>query len=64
MIPVAFGWFLFLTTLRVTRDIGWSRPGQLWAGAAAVGVACVGYALFVLALRVAARQRQLHGTAF
>ena len=64
MIPVAFGWFLFLTTLRVTRDIGWTRSGQFLAGAAAVAVAVVAYALFIAALRVSARQRQTQGTVF
>ena len=25
LIPVAFGWFLLLTTLRVARDVDWNR---------------------------------------
>ena len=32
LIPVAFGWFLFLAALRVGRDRGWTRSGQLIAG--------------------------------
>ena len=36
LIPVAFGWFLFLTTLRLTRDLGWTRSGQVMAGIGAV----------------------------
>jgi NADH-quinone oxidoreductase subunit H len=64
LIPVAFGWFLFLTTLRVTRDVGWTKGEQFLAGAAAVLVACAGYALFMAALRVSARQRQAQGSLF
>jgi NADH-quinone oxidoreductase subunit H len=64
MIPVAFGWFLFLTTLRVTTDLGWTKPGRLGAGIAAVAVACAAYGLFMAALRVSARQRELRGTPF
>ena len=64
MIPVAFGWFLFLTTLRVTTDLGWTKPGRLGAGLAAVAVACVAYGLFMAALRVSARERELRGTPF
>jgi NADH-quinone oxidoreductase subunit H len=64
LIPVAFGWFLFLTTLRVTRDVGWTKGEQLLAGLGAVLVACVAYGVFVAALRVSARQRQAQGTLF
>jgi NADH-quinone oxidoreductase subunit H len=64
LIPVAFGWFLFLTTLRVTRDIGWTRSGQFLAGAAAVLVAVGAYALLTAALRVSTRQRETHGSVF
>ena len=64
LIPVAFGWFLFLTTLRITRDLEWTRSGQIMAGAAAVVVAVAGYALFLAALRVSARQRETHGSLF
>jgi NADH-quinone oxidoreductase subunit H len=64
MIPVAFGWFLFLTTLRVTRDLDWSKAGQLWAGVAAVGVALAGYAVLMAALRVSAKQRAQQGSIF
>ncbi len=64
MIPVAFGWFLFLATLRVTSDLGWTRFGRLGAGVGAVAVACAAYGLFMAALRVSARQRELRGTAF
>jgi NADH-quinone oxidoreductase subunit H len=64
MIPVAFGWFLFLTTLRVTADLGWTKAGRLGAGVGAVVVASAAYGLFMAALRVSARERELHGTAF
>ena len=64
LIPVAFGWFLFLTTLRVTRDLDWSRSGQLIAGVAAVAVAIAGYALLLAALRVSGKQRQQQGSLF
>ena len=64
LIPVAFGWFLFLTTLRVTRDLDWSRAGQLIAGVAAVAVAIAGYALLLAALRVSGKQRQQQGSLY
>jgi hypothetical protein len=64
MIPVAFGWFLFLTTLRVTRDVGWTKGEQLLAGLGAVVVACAAYGLFMAALRVSARQRRVQGTLY
>jgi NADH-quinone oxidoreductase subunit H len=64
LIPVAFGWFLFLTTLRITRDLDWTRSGQILAGTGAVVVAVAGYAVFLAALRVSARQRETHGSLF
>jgi NADH-quinone oxidoreductase subunit H len=64
LIPVAFGWFLFLTTLRVTRDVGWAKAEQLLAGLGAVVVACAAYGLFMAALRVSARQRRVQGTLY
>jgi NADH-quinone oxidoreductase subunit H len=64
LIPVAFGWFLFLTTLRITRDLNWTRSGQILAGVAAVVVAVAGYALFLVALRVSARERETQGSLF
>jgi NADH-quinone oxidoreductase subunit H len=64
LIPVAFGWFLFLTTLRVTRDLDWSRSGQLIAGVAAVAVAIAGYAVLLAALRVSGKLRQQQGSLY
>ena len=64
LIPVAFGWFLFLTTLRLTRDLGWTRSGQVMAGIGAFLVALAGYGVLLAALRVSARQRATHGTMF
>ena len=64
LIPVAFGWFLFLTTLRVTRDLDWTRSGQLIAGVAAVAVAIAGYAVLLAALRVSGKQRQQQGSLY
>ena len=64
LIPVAFGWFLFLTTLRLTRDLEWTRSGQVMAGIGAFLVALAGYGVLLAALRVSARQRATHGTMF
>ncbi|HEX9260468.1 MAG TPA: NADH-quinone oxidoreductase subunit NuoH [Acidimicrobiales bacterium] len=61
LIPVAFGWMLVITALRVAADQDWDT---LLVSAAATVVAVVSYLLFMAALRVAARNRALEGTAF
>ena len=47
LIPVAFGWFLLLTALRVAQRPGLEPGGQLVAGVAAVVVAVAGYGLLM-----------------
>lgn len=61
LIPVAFGWFLVLSSLQVAEDQGWNR---FLVGAVVAVVALAGYGLLSAALRVSARNRQLEGTRF
>jgi NADH-quinone oxidoreductase subunit H len=61
MIPIAFGWFMVITAMRVATDQGWSRIVMALAAAAVILVA---YGLLVAALRVSARNRELEGTRF
>jgi NADH-quinone oxidoreductase subunit H len=61
LIPLAFGWFLVITALRVARDENWNA---VLVGTVAAAVAFVSYAVLVAALRVSARKRELEGTMF
>jgi NADH-quinone oxidoreductase subunit H len=61
MIPIAFGWFMVITAMRVATDQGWSRIVMALAAAAVILAA---YGLLVAALRVSARNRELEGTRF
>jgi NADH-quinone oxidoreductase subunit H len=54
LIPLAFGWFLFLTSVRVARDQDWNVA---LVAVGAIAVAFAGYLLLVAALRVSARER-------
>ena len=64
LIPLAFGWFLLLATLRVAHDHDWTRSGQLIAGVAAVAVASPATPLLLAALRVSGKQRQQQGSMY
>jgi NADH-quinone oxidoreductase subunit H len=61
LIPISFGWFLVLTSLRVAQDRGWNRVAVV---AIAIAVLLAGFGLLSTALRVSARRRQLEGTVF
>jgi NADH-quinone oxidoreductase subunit H len=61
LIPISFGWFLVLTSLRVAQDQGWNR---IVVVGIAVAVVLAGFGLLSSALRVSARRRQLEGTVF
>jgi NADH-quinone oxidoreductase subunit H len=61
LIPVAFGWMLVITALRVAADEDWNA---VLVSVVATGVAVVCYLLFMAALRVATRNRAREGTAF
>jgi NADH-quinone oxidoreductase subunit H len=61
LIPVAFGWLLLITALKVAQDEDWNRVAVV---AIALGVAVVAWGIFAIALRVSARNRQLEGSPY
>jgi NADH-quinone oxidoreductase subunit H len=61
LIPVAFGWLLLITALRVAQDAGWNR---LLVGVVAAVVILAGYVLLTAAMRVSARQRAIEGSLY
>jgi NADH-quinone oxidoreductase subunit H len=61
LIPVAFGWLLLITALKVAQDQDWNRVAVV---AIALGVAIVAWGIFAIALRVSARNRQLEGSPY
>jgi NADH-quinone oxidoreductase subunit H len=61
LIPVAFGWFMLITALRVARDVGWNR---VVVAVTALVIAAGAWFVFVAALRVSGRRRQLEGSPF
>jgi NADH-quinone oxidoreductase subunit H len=61
LIPVAFGWLLLITALKVAQDQDWNRVAVV---AIALGVAVVAWGIFAIALRVSARNRQLEGSPY
>jgi NADH-quinone oxidoreductase subunit H len=61
LIPVAFGWLMLITSLKVAQDQDWNR---VLVVAIALVVAVVAWGLFAVALRVSARRRQLEGSAY
>jgi len=61
LIPVAFGWLLLITSLKVAQDEGWNRVVVV---VIALVVAAVGWGVFALALKVSARNREFEGSSF
>ena len=61
LIPIAFGWMLLITALKVAQDEEWNR---VLVVAVALVVAALAASVFALALKVSARARQLEGTQF
>jgi NADH-quinone oxidoreductase subunit H len=64
LIPVALGWFLVLAALQMARDQYDGLAPVLLAGAIAVAVLFVAYALFSAALVVSKRNREREGAAY
>jgi len=56
LIPLALGWLLLLTAIRIGNDRGWNSVLVL---ACSVAVLVVCYTLLVLAMRTAQRNRAL-----
>jgi NADH-quinone oxidoreductase subunit H len=61
LIPVAFGWLMLITALKVAQDQDWNR---VLVVVIALVVAVVAWGLFTVALRVSARRRELEGSAY
>jgi NADH-quinone oxidoreductase subunit H len=64
LIPVSLGWFLVLATLELARDEYDGLGPVLLAGAIAIAVLFVAYALFNSAVVVSRRNREREGAAF
>jgi NADH-quinone oxidoreductase subunit H len=64
LIPVSLGWFLVLAALELARDKYDGLGPVLLAGAIAIAVLFVAYALFNTALVVSRRNREREGAAF
>jgi NADH-quinone oxidoreductase subunit H len=58
LIPVAFGWLLLITSLKVAQDEDWNR---VLVVIIALAVAALAWALFAAALRMSARNREMEG---
>jgi NADH-quinone oxidoreductase subunit H len=61
LIPVAFGWLLLITALKVAQDEDWNRVVVV---VIALAVAVVAWVIFSVALRVSARNRELEGSQY
>ena len=61
LIPLAFGWFLLITALRLADDEDWNR--FLVAGVALV-VLLASFGVLLLAFRASARRRAVEGAMF
>jgi NADH-quinone oxidoreductase subunit H len=61
LIPVAFGWLMLITALKVAQDEDWNR---VLVVVVALVVGAASWWLLVAALRVSSRRRELEGSAF
>jgi NADH-quinone oxidoreductase subunit H len=64
LIPVALGWFMLLSLLRIGGDHGWSRAHKLTVGVIALVVLAMAAGLLNLATKVSARNREREGAMF
>ncbi len=64
LIPVALGWFMLLSLLRLGTDHGWTRLHKTVVGLAALVVLAAAGALLNLATKVSARNREREGAMF
>ena len=64
MIPVALGWFLLLSLLRIGGDRGWTRLHKTTVGVICLVVLIVAGGLLSLATRVSERTRDREGAMF
>jgi NADH-quinone oxidoreductase subunit H len=61
LIPVAFGWLLLITSLKVAQDEDWNRVVVV---VIALAVAVLAWGLFTVAQRVSARDREVEGSPY
>jgi NADH-quinone oxidoreductase subunit H len=64
LIPVALGWFMLLSLLRVGGDHGWTRLHKTVVGIIALVVLAAAGGLLTMATRVSARNREREGAMF
>ena len=64
MIPVALGWFMLLSLLRIGSDRGWTRLHKTTVGVISLLVLAAAGSLLMLAGRVSARNREREGAMF
>ena len=64
MIPVALGWFMLLSLLRIGGDRGWTRLHKTTVGVISLLVLASAGGLLMLASRVSARNREREGAMF
>ncbi len=64
LIPVALGWFMLLSLLRIGSDHGWTRLHKTTVGVVALVVLVAAGGLLNLATKVSARNREREGAMF
>ena len=64
LIPVALGWFMLLSLLRIGGDRGWTRLHKTTVGVISLLVLAAAGGLLMLANRVSARNREREGAMF
>ncbi|MEY2554010.1 MAG: NADH-quinone oxidoreductase subunit [Ilumatobacteraceae bacterium] len=64
MIPVALGWFMLLSLLRIGGDRGWTRLHKTTVGVISLVVLVLAGGLLNLATRVSQRNREREGAMF
>jgi NADH-quinone oxidoreductase subunit H len=64
LIPIALGWFVLLSLLRIGSDLGWTRLHKTTVGVISLAVLVMAAGLLNLASRVSARNREREGAMF
>ena len=64
LIPVALGWFMLLSLLRIGGDQGWTRLHKTTVAVVALAVLAAAGGLLSVATRVSARNREREGAMF
>jgi NADH-quinone oxidoreductase subunit H len=64
LIPVALGWFMLLSLLRIGGDHGWTRLHKTTVGVIALAVLVAAAGLLNVATKVSSRNRDREGAMF